>query len=321
MAARIIKDIKEAAGLLQAGKLLAIPTETVYGLAANAFEEKAVSRIFKAKKRPSYDPLIVHLSSARAMEEVTCSVPEMAKELAKAFWPGPLTLILPRAQSIPDIVTAGLDTVGVRVPNHPLTAELLNSLPFPLAAPSANPFGFVSPTSAEHVEAQLGDRIDAILDGGVCKVGLESTIIAFPGGQATIYRYGGLEIELIEEITGPLARSLHLASNPLAPGMLKKHYSPGARVYLGNPAELALHMDRPFAILSFSEKYEDLGAEEVFTLSGKGDLHEAAHRLYAGLRYLDSLGVPIILAELLPDKGLGQAINDRLRRAAARELH
>ena len=191
-------------------------------------------------------------------------------------------------------------------------------LDFPLAAPSANPFGYVSPTSPAHVAKQLGERIDAILDGGTTRVGLESTIIGFPEGRPTLYRYGGLESERIEALIGPLNYAVATASDPRAPGMLKKHYSPSKKVIIGDPAVLAAKMDAPFAILSFRSRYEDSVALEVFVLSARGDLQEAAHRLFMGLRILDALPVKYILAEWLPEEGLGRAINDRLRRAASK---
>ena len=318
MAARITRSPAEAASVLKRGGLVAIPTETVYGLAANAFDEKAVARIFEAKGRPSYDPLIVHIADAAALDQLVRTVYPEARLLAEKFWPGPLTLVLPRKESVPGLVTAGLDTVGIRVPDHPLTRTLLAMLDFPLAAPSANPFGYVSPTSPAHVAEQLGERIDAILDGGVTRVGLESTIIGFPEGRATLYRYGGLESECIEALIGPLNYAAATASDPSAPGMLKKHYSPSKKVLIGDPAALAAQVDAPFAILSFRSRYKETGALEVFTLSARGDLQEAAQRLFMGLRTLDALPVKYILAEWLPDKGLGRAINDRLRRASAR---
>ncbi len=314
----MIRTAEEGASVLNRGGLLAIPTETVYGLAANAFDEAAVARIFKAKGRPSYDPLILHIARAAALEQLVRIVYPEARMLAEEFWPGPLTLVLPKKEIVPDLVTAGLDTVAIRMPDHPLTLELLGKIDFPVAAPSANPFGYVSPTSAAHVAEQLGERIDAILDGGTTRVGLESTIIGFPGGRPTLYRYGGLESERIESLIGPLDYVLSSSSDPLAPGMLEKHYSPSKKVLLGDPAALAAQLEAPFAILSFRSGFEAAAALEVFTLSARGDLHEAAHRLFMGLRRLDALPVKYILAELLPEEGLGRAINDRLRRAAAR---
>ena len=317
MTARIIRNPEEAAGILKKGGLVAIPTETVYGLAAHALDEASVAQIFKAKGRPSNDPLIVHIAEAGAIDNLSRRIYPEARMLAEEFWPGPLTMVLPKKNIVPDMVTAGLDTVGLRVPDHPLTRSLLAMIDFPLAAPSANPFGYVSPTSAQHVAEQLGEEIDAILDGGSTRVGLESTIIGFPEGRPTLYRYGGLESERIESVIGPLNYRVSSSSDPLAPGMLKKHYSPSKKVLFGDPEALSGTLKAPFAILSFRSRYEGVGAREVFTLSTRGDLKEAAQRLFMGLRILDALPVDYIVAEPFPDEGLGRAINDRLQRAAA----
>lgn len=317
MKAEITKDVRRAADYLKRGELVAIPTETVYGLAANAFDDEAVQKIFAAKERPSYDPLIVHTHDPSNISKFAVFENKNARQLAAAYWPGPLTFVLPKKELISDLVTAGLSTVGIRIPNHPLTLALLEEVPFPIAAPSANPFGYVSPTTAEHVLHQLGDRIACILDGGPCAVGLESTIVGFNNGHGVIYRYGGLEVEQIESVIGPVEISINVSANPLAPGMMKRHYSPANDIVVGDPAAISKARKGTFAVLSFSEKYQELGASEVFTLSQKGDLQEAAHRLFLGLRYLDSLQVDYIIAELVPSKGLGHAINDRIRRAAA----
>src|ERR1035437_8374682 len=195
-------DIEKAKQILQEGGLVAIPTETVYGLAANALNKDAVFKIIEAKNRPHFDPLIIHTDSIEKVKLHVSDFPQWAQQLANAFWPGPLTLLLPKKNSIPDLVTSGLPQVAVRIPNHPLTLQLLKSLDFPLAAPSANPFGYVSPTNAEHVAAQLQGSVDYILDGGPCDVGIESTIVGFEDGKITIYRLGGLAIEDIEKLVG-----------------------------------------------------------------------------------------------------------------------
>src|SRR5688572_28570624 len=196
------KDINKAKSLLENGELVAIPTETVYGLAGNALRSSSVTKIFDVKNRPQFDPLIVHVPDMEHAERYATQIPKQAKVLASHFWPGPLTLLLKRKSTIPDLVTSGLDTVGIRCPNHPLTRELLTSLPFPLAAPSANPFGYVSPTRPEHVQDQLGDKIPYILDGGVCPVGIESTIVGFENDIPIVHRLGGLTLEKIESIVG-----------------------------------------------------------------------------------------------------------------------
>ncbi|MDW7692327.1 L-threonylcarbamoyladenylate synthase [Flammeovirgaceae bacterium SG7u.111] len=303
------------------GKLVAIPTETVYGLAANALNPEAVSNIFKAKNRPSFDPLILHVDSLEKVKEIVLGkIPETAIKLANAIWPGPLTMVLPRKPHIPDLVTSGLETVAIRIPNHPLTLELLSKLDFPLAAPSANPFGYISPTEAQHVEAQLGEKTAYILDGGKCKVGLESTIISFAGEQPTVLRKGGLAIEELESLMGAkLAIREHSSSRPDAPGMLHKHYSPKVPFELGDIESLLKeHKGKNIATLSLSKTFKGISSTLQFVLSEKEDLSEAARNLFAYLRTLDQLQPDIILAELVPEEGLGRAINDRLRRAAAK---
>ncbi len=313
------KDIARAATWLRRDELVAIPTETVYGLAGNAFSEVAVARIFAVKNRPSFDPLIVHTSHYRRLEELVTEVPEAARRLAEAFLPGPLTLLLPRRPLIPDMVTAGSPLVAVRIPNHPLTLELLAALDFPVAAPSANPFGYISPTTAEHVAQQLGDKIPYILDGGPCHIGLESTIVGFPEGRATVYRRGGIAVEAIEALIGPVAVQPHSTSNPQAPGMLKSHYAPGVPLLLGDIAALLEeHGHRRVGLLSFRRTYATVPPERQVVLSKTGDLTEAARHLFSGLRRLDQLDIELILAEPVPEEGLGRAINDRLRRAAAK---
>ena len=227
-------DLVYAAELLKAGRLVAIPTETVYGLAGNAFDTVAVSDIFAVKHRPTFDPLIVHTWCLERMQALVGDFPPDAQRLAVDFLPGPLTLLLPKAEAIPDIVTAGSPLVAVRIPRHPLTLRLLEMLDFPLAAPSANPFGYISPTTAAHVERQLGDKIPYILDGGPCTVGLESTIVGFVDGRPVIYRKGGVSVEAIEAVVGKVAVRPHSSSNPLAPGMLKSHYAPHTPILLGD---------------------------------------------------------------------------------------
>ena len=308
-------DLNKAISLLNAGELVAIPTETVYGLAGNAVDEKAVTKIFSVKNRPQFDPLIVHVPGLEQIGRYVDDVPEKAIILAKKFWPGPLTLVLKKKSIIPDLVTAGMDTVGIRCPNHKLTRELLVKLSFPLAAPSANPFGYVSPTTAQHVNGQLGEKISYILDGGTCPVGIESTIIGFEEGDPVVYRLGGLSLEDIEATIGPVALRSHSTSNPKAPGQLKSHYAPGKKVILGNIEQLLKeYVEDETAVLSFSRNFNN---RFQFILSPSGQMDEAAQNLFTALRTLDKMPVRIILTELVPQSGLGRAINDRLRRAAA----
>lgn len=324
---RIDKDLKQAKELLLAGQLVAIPTETVYGLAANALDEKAVLNIFKVKNRPTFDPLIVHTHSFECLQDFVTEIPEKAQLLAEKLMPGALTLLLPKKSNIPDLVTSGLPNVAIRIPKHPLTLQLLQSLPFPLAAPSANPFGYISPTTAQHVADQLGDKIPYILDGGTCNIGLESTIIGFEGNEATVFRKGGVSIEAIEAIIGKVQIQAHSSSNPQAPGMLKSHYAPKTPFYLGNIDELLTKylLQHPenqaikIGLLNFIELKNYKHLTHNFTqeiLSQKADFSEAAHNLFAAMRRLDDLQLDVIFAELLPEQDLGRAINDRLRRAA-----
>lgn len=312
------RDISKAKQLLQSGELVAIPTETVYGLAANALMSEAVVRIFQVKNRPTFNPLIIHSNSIEKVRQYVADLPEKALELAKVFWPGPITMLLVKNEIVPDLVTAGSDLVAVRIPHHPLTLELLQSLDFPLAAPSANPFGYISPTAAEHVNKQLGGKIPYILDGGPCEVGIESTIIGFDAVRPVIYRLGGISVEDIENVIGKVDVKRHSSSQPKSPGMLKSHYAPSKKVILGNIEKLIRkHREEDFGIISFRDTYPGAPAERQVALSESGDLKEAATKLFAALRYLDKLPINYIFAELLPEYGLGRAINDRLKRAAA----
>ncbi len=301
--------ISGAADLLRAGQLVAFPTETVYGLGADARNDRAVARIFEAKDRPRFNPLIVHVSGMNTAQEIAV-FGEAAERLAAAFWPGPLTLVLPlkSGTGISPLVSAGLDTIAIRIPAHPLAHELLAQFDGPIAAPSANPSGKISPTTADHVLSGLNGRIAAILDGGPCKVGLESTIIGFDP-EPTLLRPGGLPVEAIEQCLGqPLAEPTH-SKTPTAPGQLASHYAPNAAIRLNvnsaNPDE---------TLLGFGPVDCDLN------LSTGGDLVEAAAKLFNALRELDAQGVKKIAVSPISDHGLGRAINDRLKRAAAPRL-
>lgn len=319
--AEIGQNIFEAADFLRQGKLVAIPTETVYGLAGNALNPAAVALIFETKNRPSFDPLIIHVSTVDQVPLYTEQFPDQLRMLAARFWPGPLTLLLPRKKNIPDLVTSGLERVAIRVPDHPLAQGLLSRLDFPLAAPSANPFGYISPTTAAHVEAQLGTKIPYILDGGSCEVGLESTIVGLEDDKVVIYRLGGLEIVEIEALVGKVIIKDHSTSNPQAPGLLDTHYAPRKPFFLGELEQLIEDFGKrkiDFSVLSFEGKFNHIAGQRQIILSKNGDLKEAAAHLFAAMRTLDETGADVILAELMPDIGLGKAINDRLRRAAAK---
>ncbi|MEQ8627448.1 L-threonylcarbamoyladenylate synthase [Ekhidna sp.] len=314
--AEIGKDISKAKQLLENGEVVGIPTETVYGLAGNALNEDAILKIYSVKNRPKFDPLIAHTNSLDKIEGLVKEIPSKAYELTNAFWPGPLTILLNKKSSVPDLLTSGLDRVAVRIPDHPLTLELLSALEFPLAAPSANPFGYVSPTSAQHVEDQLGDKIPYILDGGPCHIGLESTIVGFDGDDVVVYRLGGTKVEAIEEIVGKVKIQVNESSNPAAPGMLKSHYSPGRKMIIGDISENLKELNpETTGILSFMATY-DIPVKNQVVLSPTGDLDEAARNIFSALRKMDQPNIEVILTEFLPQEGLGKAINDRLRRAA-----
>ncbi len=311
-------NLEQARQFLMNDELVGIPTETVYGLAANALNANAVAKIFEAKNRPTFDPLIVHTFSASEILKYVLDFPVWAKKLAAEFWPGALTLLLPRNGSIPDIVTNGSELVGIRVPNHALTLELLRSLPFPLAAPSANPFGYISPTTAQHVADQLDNKIAYILNGGACQIGLESTIVGIKDGNPAIFRTGGIAVEEIENVLGQKLTILQSSSNPQAPGMLDSHYAPGKPLYLGSIEELVLkYPNKKIGAISYIYNYSYLLNISI-VLSPNKNMNEAACQLFAALRSLDSSNVEIILAEIFPNEGLGLAINDRLRRAASK---
>lgn len=294
--------VAEAAALLKAGETVAFPTETVYGLGGDATNAAAVAAIYEAKGRPSFNPLIVHVQSIEAAKEFA-EIPNWAQDLATAFWPGALTLVVPSKGKLPDIVSAGLPHVALRVPAHPLALDLLREADRPLAAPSANPSGRVSPTTAAHVLDGLDGRIAAVLDGGKTEVGLESTIIG--GSEPTLLRPGGLPIEAIEAALGLTLNDHKATKTPTAPGQLESHYAPRSSVRLN--AEAARENE---VLLGFGS------VEGEVTLSATGDLREAAAALFAALRELDQEGRPIAVAPI-PEHGLGVAINDRLRRAAA----
>lgn len=314
----ISTDISKAIELLSAEELVAIPTETVYGLAGNIYSEKAIRQIFEIKQRPLFNPLIVHIHSIEQLQDIVSEFPEKARLLAKAFWPGSLTLILKKKASIPEIITAGKDSVAVRIPNHPVTLELLKALPFPIAAPSANPFNRISPTKAEHVETYFSDSLSMVLEGGTCVNGIESTIVGFEEGEPILYRLGSISIEEITAVIGEISVKNKNEKTPDAPGMLAKHYAPKTKLFLVEDAEqlLTKHTDKRIAVLQFTEKTTTTSCEHVEILSKTGDLKEAAANLYSALHKLDRLNVDMIVAEIVPNIGLGKTINDRLDRAS-----
>lgn len=313
------KDISIAKQFLDSGDTVGIPTETVYGLAANALNEDAVMKIFSVKNRPHFDPLIVHVFSIGEIEKYVEEITAKAKLLFEKFSPGPLTVLLKKKKLIPDLVTSGLDSVAIRIPNHPLTLELLKQLDFPLAAPSANPFGYISPTTAQHVFAQLQNKIPYVLDGGATAVGVESTIVGFENNEPIVYRLGGLTLEEIENVIGKVRVELTESSNPKTPGMLKSHYAPKKNLRIWELGHLGIGTlgDKITGVIAFDKYINGIDEKNQILLSAKGDLNEAAKNLFAAMRSLDESDVERIIALKFPDEGLGRAINDRLKRAAS----
>ncbi len=309
-------DIPKAAKLLQNNELVAIPTETVYGLAGNALSETAVAKIYAAKNRPSFNPLILHLSGIDQIERYAYA-DETSLLLARSFMPGPLTLLLPKKNTVPDITTAGSNKVAVRVPNHPITLAVLAMLDFPLAAPSANPSGYISPTAAKHVLQGLNTKIAYILDGGAASIGLESTICEVVGDHIVLHRAGGISAEQLKAASGlNVVDAQHVPRNPQTPGQLKSHYAPNTPLFRGNiEALLDQYSGKKIAVISLQKAYPGRDNVSSYVLSPTGDLAEAANKLFAQLRLIDSMNYEVILTEIFPNEGIGPAINDRLSRA------
>jgi L-threonylcarbamoyladenylate synthase len=315
------RAIYQAAKIIRKGGIVAFPTETVYGLGADAFNPFAVARVFEVKQRPYFDPLIVHVANDEGVEKLIVEIPSDARKLMERFWPGPLTVVLPKKEDVPDIVTAGLPTVAIRMPRHPMTSKLIELVDSPIVGPSANPFGYLSPTTAEHVRDQLGDQIDFILDGGPCKVGVESTIISFSEKEPRLLRPGGVPLEEIESMIGKVKLSPIIEEKPSAPGMLPRHYAPRTPILLDwSEKSLDVYRGKKIGFLLFQEHKNFMKFDQVEVLSKKGDFREAAANLFAAIRRLDALKLDLILAESIPEIGLGQAIMDRLRRASRRDV-
>jgi L-threonylcarbamoyladenylate synthase len=314
----ISKDIFQAAHLLENNEVVAIPTETVYGLAGNIFSESAIKKIYEIKGRPPNNPLIVHIGSKDEVSNLATELPSKAKVLMDKFWPGPLTLVLPKKETISNLISSGKDTVAIRMPNHPDTLKLLQLLPFPLAAPSANPFGSISPTSAVHVANYFENLIPMILDGGDCKKGIESTIIGFKGEIPILYRLGSISVEAIENEIGSIEIHTIEEKSPNAPGMMLKHYSPKTPTILVKNIIEAVdyYKDKKIGLLVFNSIINNPCLVHQEVLSSSSNLEEAASNLYASMHRLDKLGLDIIITEQFPDNNLGRAINDRLKRAS-----
>jgi len=309
-------NIDEAVRLLQSGQVVGLPTETVYGLGAHALDTTAVAKVFEVKNRPSFDPLIVHVADLDGVRCIAELTPE-AESLLLAFSPGPLTVVLKKKSIVPDLVTSGHPTVAVRIPAHPMMLQVLQQSGLFIAAPSANPFGYTSPTTAQHVLSQLGERIGGVLDGGPCKVGLESTIVDFTGESPKVLRLGGMDVAQLELVLGELPVQTS-SSTPHAPGMLSAHYNPGVKIVLHNSVGDALNaasVTNDTAVLLFGS-VDEAGYEHQYSLSTTKSYSEAAQNLFAMLRDLGAK-YPEIHAVRLPEEGLGRAINDRLVRAAA----
>ncbi len=314
--AELADAMERAVKVLNAGDPVALPTETVYGLAADALRADAAVKIFEAKDRPFFDPLIVHLPDLGWLDRITRTDSPIVTRLIEKFWPGPLTLILPRREIVPDIVTSGLDTVAVRMSAHPVFQAIATAFGKPLAAPSANPFGRISPTTAQHVRDGLDGRIPLIVDGGPCAVGIESTIVAVEGERLRILRAGPITPEVLAAFGEVECGSA--STTPEAPGQLKSHYAPRTPLRLAERRTSNVeHRTSKCGLLAFTdpENAGEFAAVEI--LSPTGDLREAAATLFAKLRRLDEAGLDLILAEPVPEHGLGLAIMDRLRKAAA----
>lgn len=310
-----MSNIKKAAQIIQEGGLVAFPTETVYGLGADALNPYAVAEIFEVKNRPTFDPLIVHVADMRQAEILVQKFPSAALKLVEKFWPGPLTVVLPKSPMVPDIVTSSLPSVAIRVPNHPLALELIRESGRPIAAPSANLFGQVSPTTAEHVRKSFGNKIEMILDGGPCQVGVESTVVSFMDKEPMLLRPGGASLEEIQALIGPVRIAEKTPGQPLAPGQLESHYAPRTPLILAGPQETHPHGKR-LGWLGLNKPADPGPFAAVEVLSERQDLREAAANLFAAIRRLDEKNLDAIWALPVPNQGLGRAINDRLTKAS-----
>lgn len=306
-------SIEKALAILRGGDIVAFPTETVYGLGADALNPYAVAKIFEVKKRPKFDPLIVHIGDRHWLPTFAGHVPAEVIRLTDRFWPGPLTVILQKKSIIPDIVTAGLTTVGVRMPSHPVALNLIKALRNPIAAPSANPFGYMSPTKASHVAKMLKDRLPLILDGGDSVFGIESTIISYRDDRVHIHRHGAITIEELEEVVGKVSEKKEDGTYE-SPGELPFHYAPS------RPLKIITSMDEikntSASFLAFRKPAEEPGVKYVRILSPNGDLGEAAANFFSYLIELDRHDVDVIYAEKIPEQGIGKAMMERLRKAS-----
>lgn len=318
----VTKSINKAAFYLTKGAVVAIPTETVYGLAASIFHENALHKIFEIKERPFYNPLIVHIATIESLEEIAVNIPEKAYLLARHFWPGPLTMIFEKSSIVSNVITADKNTVAVRMPSHPTALALIKKVGVPLAAPSANPFGSISPTSAQHVEKYFKNKLDVILDGGCSDKGIESTIVGFKKEEVIVYRLGSVSPEMLADVVGKVRVLTHSCKEPVAPGMLQKHYAPKTTMIMStDPLQTASNLlGKNIGLLVFNHKE---ASSDYYTevLSVTGNLDEAAKNLYASMHKMDAMGFDLLIAQKLPNKGIGKSINDRLARACKKEAN
>lgn len=318
MIEKIRDQINKAAEIIRGGGLVAFPTETVYGLGADGLNPVAVAKIFEVKNRPTFNPLILHIESEERLHTV-CEIPnDKVFELINEFWPGPLTLVLPKKQNVPAIVTGGLDTVAVRMPNNSIALELIKISDAPIAAPSANLFGQLSPTRAVHVEKQLGDKIDMILDGGKCRIGIESTILLIEKDEVTVLRHGGIPVESIREVIGEINLFPKKSVRPNSPGQLPFHYSPLTPILMLTLENIEKHKNEKIGAIFFKGNFSKFNFAREIILSASGSLSEAAANLFSTLHKLDDLQLDCILIEPFPLEGLGVALMDRIQKAVAK---
>ncbi|MBN2625843.1 MAG: threonylcarbamoyl-AMP synthase [Spirochaetales bacterium] len=311
------ENIRLGADIIKRGGLVAFPTETVYGLGGNSLDPLAVAKIFEAKERPSFDPLITHIADFEGLERVALIEDRRILKVAEKLWPGALTIIVPKRDIIPSLVTSGLETMAVRMPDHPTARELIRLSTGAVAAPSANPFGYLSPTTAEHVEESLGNRIDLVIDGGTCRVGVESTVLDLTRDIPTVLRPGGIGVETLRDILGDVEVLDRTSLTPKAPGQLPMHYSPRKPLHIvDSPADLPRIRPERTGVLSFAGEGDLQGFAAVEVLSSRGDYLEAASRLFAALHRLDRADIDVIYAQRVPAVGLGAAVMDRIYKAS-----
>lgn len=313
------KEIDKAVAVLNNDDLIGFPTETVYGLAGNAFSSLAVQKIYQLKNRPTSNPLIVHTHSLKAALQYTSAIAPAAIKLAETFWPGPLTLLLPKNHLIPDEVTSGSALVAIRVPNHPVAIELLKALDFPLVAPSANPYTRISPTNAKMVEGYFGDELPYILEGGSCLKGIESTIVGFEGDTPIVYRQGAISIDAIELVVGKVKMKHEVKQLVVTPGMAQIHYAPKTNMLIIDDLVdfMTMHPNCKIGFIGMGDRYFSHPNLEFVTLTETNDLEEACANLYQSMYYLDGLNLDCIAIKKFPDMGIGKSLNDRIERASS----